>query len=426
MAVNYNKTEIGKGITLTRITDPKYKANIIRVRFITPIVPDDLGVNVLLTSLLVTSNSQYKSRSELSKKFLGLYGTSIGAVSANVSDYQSVGMTISAIRDRFTIGGEVISEEAVKQLIKCIFEPDLTDGKFNENYFRLRKQELLDNIAAAVNDKRGYAYMKAKEVIYAGEPAAVSDMGTAERAAAITQEDLLRQYSFLLKHAAIDITVCGGGEIDSAVKLLTDAFAKVERGDVPQIDYLKASPVKEKLCVKEEPMNINQSKMFMAYKTDYPNIYANKLMDCILGGSAFSKLFMNVREKLSLCYYCDSYFSDLKNVMMIESGVDTANIEKAQQAVAAELKAMQNGDFTDEEMENAKLYICSGFMSNYDSEWDIGAWYRVQDTRGTAYTPEECCALINAVTREQIIESAKSMKPDTIFILKAEGGSDDE
>ena len=115
---------------------------------------------------------------------------------------------------------------------------------------------------------------------------------------------------------------------------------------------------------------------------------------------------MNVREKLSLCYYCDSYFIDLKNVMMIESGVDTANIEKAQQAVAAELKAMQNGDFTDEEMENAKLYICSGFMSNYDSEWDIGAWYRVP--------------------REQIIESAKSMKPDTIFILKAEGGSDDE
>ena len=426
MAVNYSKTEIGKGISLTRITDPKYKSNIIRVRFITPIVPDDLGVNVLLTSLLVTSNSQYKSRSELSKKFLGLYGTSIGAVSANVSDYQSVGVTISAIRDRFTIGGEIISEEAVKQLIKCIFEPDLTDGRFNENYFRLRKQELLDNIAAAVNDKRSYAYMKAKEVIYAGEPAAASDMGTAERAAAITQEDLLRQYEFLMKHAAIDITVCGGGEADSAVKLLTDAFAKVERGDVPQINYLKASPLKDKLCEKQELMNIRQSKMFMAYKSSCHDIYVNKLMACILGGSAFSKLFVNVREKLSLCYYCDSYYSDLKNVTMIESGVDTENIEKAQQAIRDELAALQDGKLTDEELENAKLYICGGFMSNYDSEWDIASWYRVQDTRGTAYSPEEVCELIKAVTAEQVIESAKLMKPDTVFILKAEGGSDDE
>ncbi len=426
MAVYYEKNEIGKGITLTRIADPKYKSNIIRIRFVTPINADTQGVNALLMSMLVTSNSQHRSRSELSKKFLGLYGTSIGAVWGNVSDYQSVGITISAIRDRFTIGGEVISEEAVTQLLKCIFEPDLTDGRFNEKYFSLRKQELLDNIAAAVNDKRSYAYTKAREVIYKGEPAAVSDLGTAERAAMITQEDLLKQYDFLLKNAVIDIMVCGGGEIDSAVSLLTDAFSKTERGDVPKICYRRASPVKAELCVAEESMNIKQSKMFMAYKTSYEDIYVNKVMACMLGGSAFSKLFMNVREKLSVCYYCDSYFSDLKNVMMIESGVDTSNIKKARSAIEAELDAMRNGDFTDDELENAKLYICSNFVSNYDSEWDISGWYRVQDTRGTAYTPEEVCEIVNAVTREQVTESAKRMTADTVFVLKAEGGSDDE
>lgn len=426
MSVKYDKKNIGKGITLTCICDPKYKTNMIRVRFVTPIVPDDLGVNAVLMSMLATSNAEIKSRTELSKKFLALYGTSIGAVWGNVGDYQAMGMTVSAIRDRFTIGGEVISEEAVRQLLLCIFEPDLTDGNFNESYFKLRKQELIDNIAASINDKRSYAFMKAKEVIYEGEPTAVPETGTLERAESITREDLLRQYDHLMKHAAIDIMVCGGGEIDGAVGMLTEAFSKMERGDVYEIDYRKFSPAKAELRVKEEDMDIKQSKMFMAYKSECEDIYLCKLTAWLLGGSVFSKLFLNVREKLSLCYNCDSYYNDLKGVMLIESGVDTENIEKAQEAIRAQVKAMKDGDVTEEELENTKRYIKSNFMSNYDSEWDMAGWYRAQDTRGTCYTPEEVCDIIDRITVEQIVECANSFTEDTVFVLKAKGGAADE
>lgn len=419
MAVKYERSELGSGIHLTRITDPKYKSNIVRIRFVLPIDEDNAGVNALLMSILVTSNSEIRSRSELSKKFIGLYGTSIGAVWGNVGDHQSLGVTISAIRDRYTIGGEVISEEAVRQLLLCVLSPDLTDGRFNESYFRLRKQELLDNIAATINDKRSYAFIKAKEIVYEGEPAAVSELGTKERAEQITQEDLLRQYKYLLESADIDVTVCGGGEMEGAVKLLTDAFSKLERRNVVHVDYRQFSPVKAEAREKEEPMDIKQSKMFMAYKSDYEDIYICKVMACLLGGSAFSRLFVNVREKLSLCYYCDSYYQDLKGVMMIESGVDNRNIEKAKSAIREQLEVLRKGGFTDEELENTKLYISGNFMSNYDSVWDIAGWYRVQATRGTAYSPEEAAALVNAVTREQVIECAESFKEDTVFILKA-------
>ena len=426
MAVNYERTEIGKGITLNRICDPKYKSNIIRIRFITPIDPDKLGVNALLMSMLMTSNSEIKSRSELSKKFMGLYGSSIGSGCSNVSDYQSLSITVSAIKDRFTIGGEVISEEAVRQLLLCIFSPDLTDGNFNESYFKLRKQELLDNIAATVNDKRSYAFTKAKQVIYQGEPAACTELGTMERAERITLEELPEQYRYLLKNAAINITVCGGGEIDSAVKMLTDAFAGTERGDVPDIDYRRFSPIKPELCVKAEDMDIKQSKMFMAYKSDCEDIYVCKLMTWLLGGTPFSKLFINVREKLSLCYSCDSFYNNFKGSMLIESGVDTENIEKAQAAVREQVKAVQNGDITEDELENTKRYTKSNFMSNYDSEWDMAEWYRAQETRGTAYSPEEVCKMIDDITMEQIVECARSFREDTVFVLKAEGGVGDE
>ena len=397
MAVFHNRSKIADGVYLTQICDPKYKTNVVRVRFIVPIDADKLGVNALLTSLLVTSNAKVPSRSELSKRFLGLYGTSVGAVWGNVTDYQSLGLTISVIMDKYTIGGETISEEAVQMLLDCIFYPDIKDGKFNEKYFRLRKQELLDNIDAAINDKRSYGFMKAKEVIFEGESSALSELGSRERAEKITQEEVLSRYKYLMEEAFIDITICGGGEADEAVKLLKDAFGKVPR-NADRVEYIKHSPVKAQVRECEEPMDIQQSKMYMAYKTACRDIYTCKVFTTLLGGSAFSKLFLNVREKLSLCYGCDSYYSELKGVMLIESGVDAVNIEKAQEAIREQVKILQSGGFTEEELENTKMYIKSNFMANYDSEWDIAAWYSVQNMRGTCYTPEEVEKIIQAIT----------------------------
>ena len=426
MAIKYDRSVIGEGITLTQIIDPKYKTNIVRVRFVVPIDPDYTGANSLLMSLLVTSNSEVPSRSELSSKFMGLYGTSIGALSGNISDHQSMGISMNMIMDKYTIDGEKISEEAVRQLLLCVLSPDIKDGKFNENYFRLRKQELIDNIAASVNDKRSYAFSKAKEIIYAGEPAAHTDLGTMERAESLTQEELMAQYRYLLESAEIDLMICGGGEIDSAVDMLREAFSKLERKNVIKAEFRAFSPLKKEVCEKEEYMDVKQCKMFMAYKSDYEDIYVCKLTSWLLGGSAFSKLFANVREKLSLCYSCDSYYSELKGVMLIESGVDAVNIKKAQEAIREQIVAVQTGDFTADELENTKRFVKSNFMANYDSEWDMAAWYRAQESRGTAYTPEEVCDIIDRITAEQVTECAKSFKEDSVFVLKAKEDTADE
>lgn len=426
MSTDYRRESIGEGIALTRIVDKKFKANAIRIRFITPVCEDEAGLNALLVSLLLTSNSEITSRSKLSAKFMELYGTSVGAAWSNVGDYQSVGFSLCPIMDRYTIGGEVISKEAVRQLLLCIFSPDIKDGHFNEKYFELRKQELLDNIAAAVNDKFSYAYSLAKKVIYENEPASFSELGTAERAKSITQEELIAQYHKLLETAQIEITVCGGGEIDEAVDMIKEAFCKTERKDTAEITYRRFSPLKAEIKETCTEMDVAQCKLFMAYKSDCKDIYTCKLFAAMLGGTAFSKLFMNVREKLSLCYSCDSAYLDLKGTLIIHSGVARENIPKLREAAHAQLVAMQEGDFTDELLENSKLYICGGFKSNYDSEWDIAAWYSVQNMRGTCYTPEEVEKIIHAITREDIINCARSFKPDSVFILKAKEGSADE
>ena len=412
MAVSYSREELGGGISLTRIYDKKFKSNCVKIAFISPLNEKTACVNAMLQTVLVTSNAEIPSRTKLTSTLTGLYGSSIGTNCGTIGDYQSVGLSASFIGDDYTIDGEVISVQVVRQLLNCLLRPHLVDGKFCEKYFTLRKQELIDAIVATVNDKRGYALLQAKKVIFEGEPAAVSAIGTVELAENITQEDLLRQHKKLLESAKIEITISGGGNTAAAENLIRNEMAALIRvSPVEKIDYRHNSPAKAEPVYRELKMQVSQSKMVMAFKSDYEDIYT-------------AKLFANVREKLSLCYYCSSAYADRKGTLFIDSGVESRNIEKAKKAIEEQLEAICNGDFTDEELENTKRSLCGGFKSNYDSIYDIMGWYAAQNTRNTAFTPEEINERIAKLTREDIISCAKTFKPDTVFVIRGEEEED--
>lgn len=423
MAFSYTRNEIGKGIYLTEIYDGKFKSDMVRFNFVTPYDEKRSYANALLQILLITSNSEIKSRTELACKMSELYGSSIRASYGSVGDFQTCGLSANFICDKYTIDGENISSEVVRQLLLCLFSPDISDGKFNENYFKIRKQELVDNIAANINDKRTYAMLQARKIIFEGEPAGFYD--TVEGAESVTQQDLLEAFDFLRKEAVIEITVCGGEKSDSVTEMIKEAVSKLERGNVEKINYRKNSPLKKEVRTVYEKMAVNQSKLVLAYKSDYEDIYTAKLCTMLLGGTPFSKLFANVREKMSLCYYCSAGYIDRKGTMIIDSGVESQNIEKAKTAIAEQLAAVANGDFTDEELYNTKLLLTGNFKSNYDNIYDMSGWYEAQNTRGTSYTPDQVTDIIMKITREQIIECAKSFKPDTVYAIESTGEASD-
>ncbi|MGN0593715.1 MAG: M16 family metallopeptidase, partial [Hominimerdicola sp.] len=348
MAFFFNREQIGNGINLTRIYDPKFKSGFVKVSYITSFDLKSGSANALLCYLLGTSNAKLKSRTELSQALAGLYGSSLGVSYDSVGDYQSLSVYVDFIGDKYTIGGEVISTDAVNILLDCILNPDITDGKFNEDYFRLRKQEIIDTILATINNKRRYAYNEACKIIYENEPAGIDE--SVEVVESITQEDLFRQYEYINKSAAIEIAVCGGEPCDSAVQLIKDAFSKIHRENVLEPVYRSNSPLKPEVREAEISMNVNQSKMVMGFKSSYEDIYTVKIFCAMLGGTPFSKLFANVREKMSLCYYCSAGYNDRKGTMIIDSGVETENIEKAREAILQQLDFLCNGDFTDEEL----------------------------------------------------------------------------
>ncbi|MBR6338372.1 MAG: insulinase family protein [Ruminococcus sp.] len=426
MSVSFSKTECGRGIGLTRIYDDKFKSVCSYIFFVTKIDKHNIASNSLISKLLITSNSKIKSRTAFNKELMRLYGSSIAVASTRAGDYQMIGLCASCLCDKFTIGGEQISGKVTDMMLDCLFSPDIDENGFNEKYFKMRKQDVIDAVKASVNDKRGYALIKARKEIYKGEPSENSAYGELDEALKLENKALVEEYRKLLKSARVEIIVAGHSDAEKNVSKILDAFDKIPRDEIADIDYRAFSPLKPEPAAFEEKIDVNQTKLVMAFKTGYDDIYVNKLMIMLFGGAPFSKLFMNVREKLSLCYYRAAGFADTKNVMIVDSGMERENCERAKEEILAQLDAIAKGDFTDEELDNTKLALCTGFKSNNDTVSDMAAWYLTQFTRNELCSPEEICERLLCVTREQIAEAAKAMRLDTVYVVSPAEETEEE
>jgi len=425
MALDFNREKIADGINFTTIIDPKFKSNFILVRFITKLNKETVSGNAIIPNLLITSNSTYKTRTELTKKLSGLYGSNLSTVCHKIADNQVIGIAASCICDSYSLNGEKLTSELTDILLDCIFKPQIENDGFAEKDFYIRKQELLDNIDAEINDKRTYAIIRSNNSIYKDEPSALTSYGTHESAEKITPQKTYQALKNLFKTAEIEISLVGGENLDSVKEKLKQAFLSIERDCIHNI-FQDLSPIKSEVAEVTESIDVNQCKMVMAFKSQYQNMYANKLMTTMLGGTAFSKLFVNVREKLSLCYYCAAGFVEGKGVLIIDSGVEKDNIQMAKSEIINQINSLVNGDFTEDEMKNAVLSISGDYKSNYDSTNDLSSWFFIQAIRGTNYTPEQAIEELNKITRQDVIKAASELKLDTVYIMEGLDKGGDE
>lgn len=416
MKIQYNREKIGDGIHFTTIINGCQKTNTIVIHMVTEAKLETASLNAIAPYIISNSSSEYKTVTELSRKMSGLYGAVLRGTITKFADSQVVSLVAGCINDKYTFDGENITEEMAKVMIGCIKSPYIENGGFYASDFELKKQELIDDIDAEINEKRSYALKRSSKIIFENEPAAISAKGERSYAEKLDPVSAYEQYKKLLKTAQIEITFVGASEPGNVKNILSDAFNSMEReyaGD----NHSEFSPVKDEVVRSIEQYDVAQSKMVMAFKSDCTDEPAMKLMNSVFGGTPFSKLFLNVREKLSLCYYCSSGYNNKKGVLIVDSGVEHSNISKAEAEILNQLKAVQNGDFTDEDVNNSRLSIINGLRGVNDGAGSIAEWYFKQSYSGTSYSPEDEIDRINAVTREDIIKAANSLKLDTVYVL---------
>ncbi|MCM1299892.1 MAG: insulinase family protein, partial [[Eubacterium] siraeum] len=374
MPNNFMRREIGKGIFFNRITDKRFKLNTIVINFLSPLSEETAAENAVASRIISQCSSRYPTYSSLNSKLSSLYAARLCSSAYGFGDAQLISFSIDYLDNKYALHNEKIDEEALNILLGCIFEPLTENGGFSEKFTALERRSLIEGIEAELNDKQYYAGIKADEIIFKNEPAAIKDAGSVETAKRVTAKSAYNAYQRLLRHGRIEIFCSGCGDFEDIKKKITEQFAKLDRGELYPCSTLR-SPIKQQPEFASEKMEIQQSKMVMAFKTDMEDVSAFTLLNEIYGGSPGSKLFANVREKMSICYSCWSGFSKIKGTLKAFCGTEKDNVEKAKEEMIRQLTLMQEGDFSQEDVDSAKMCCSNSLRAYNDSAAAIAVWY---------------------------------------------------
>ncbi|MFQ9287012.1 MAG: EF-P 5-aminopentanol modification-associated protein YfmF [Intestinibacter bartlettii] len=416
---NLKTLEIGKNVKLTLIPESKFKTNLISVYIQRKLDRNEVTKNALLPGILKSGCNKYKTLGQLTDREEELYGSYLHAGASKRGESQVLGFSILSVNEKYL--DEKILGQCIEFLNEIINNPLVIDGGFNEEYLNIEKEILKDSIMSIINDKGNYAMKRTNEIMFEGEPYSINGKGYIEDLDTIDRVGLYEHYKEVLKTSPIEIMIEGEFEETEVVELIKEKF-QFDRGniiDIPKEEYYKeVDEVKE---VKEN-MDIAQGKLVMGYRCnvdylDEEKYYSLLLGSRILGGGADSKLFINVREKESLCYTIYSTIQKSKSTMMVCSGIEAQNYEKTVNLVKEQVQKLKDGDITESEISNAKIAFINSLNSLNDEIGRISDFYFSQSISKNKSDLDQIKNMINKSTKEDIVEAVKNIELDTIYFL---------
>ncbi len=413
---------VKSGVSLCFIKNSRFKASLLTVRFLLPLEKNEITENAMAADIITDCSKAYPTPEGLQLALSALYGAEIYSGWEKSGDTQMITLSLKCLSDRYGIDGEKCFLKAAEIFRGLIMEPSFENGMFKGEDVARAKRRHIDMINGEINDKRMYAKNRMEEIMFQNEVYGAPKNGFVENAEAATPEILTEAYKRLIEKATVRITFVGD-ELPDYVRELAEAFPESQRipPSVPQ--YIKPESYRE----VHEKMDVTQGKLVMGFRTSQiggdRDTAAVALAVDIFGGGPYSKLFSEVREKQSLCYYCAARAIRKKGYITVESGVEDVNAERAKNEILSQLGKIKDGDFSDEVVDYSKRSICDSLNSAVDSIASIDYWYGVRFGEENPLSPADLAKLISSVTREEIIESAKKIVPDTFYFLESKGGA---
>lgn len=419
--MSYSINELNKGVSLLCVESNTPKTSSLLVSFVLPLNEVNATYTALISKILLSGSKHHTSMKLLSQACDDNYGATLDSFVQKTGETIALSFVLSVLKNEYALNGEDILSDGIKLMSEVILEPYIVYGGFSKEYFLREKALQKEQILAVKNNKRSYAVHRGISEMFKGEAYAVPSIGT-ENVLEQTDEKCLAEFYFnVLKTAPIKIIFAGSCKEDNLIMSLKNYFPFDERDDaIP--DTLVKSDVTE---VREfsETASADQTTLFMGLRlhgdlcgNDYT---ALTVFGDIFSSSPISKLFMNVREKQQLCYYCSSSCERKKGFMLVTSGVDCKNTEKAKKAILNELSDIQNGKVSKEEFDSAVKASVSAYKALFDDS-QIYSYYLIKMLQGKIVAPEDEIENLKKVTLQQVVEVAKSIVLDTVFVLKGE------
>ena len=412
---------LDQNTALTIISMDKFKSSYLAFSLAVPLTRETAAKNTLLMKILKRGTQSYPDMIALSKKLEYLYSADIFTRCYSLGETQFLNISMDVLNDAYTMEKTDLIEEALEVLGEIMYAPVLENGIFRQTYFESEKRNLLAEIDAEINNKGKYAFSRMRELMCDKERYGASPLGTKAYVETFTNEDLYAHYQDVLASAPIEILFVGNTD----EKKLKNALLRLLHGRAPkrvfpmETEVIRRAPSAR--TIVEESIG-NQGNLVLGFRTgtvladgNYPVL---ALFCELYGGSPASKLFVNVREKLSLCYYASSAYHRQKRLITVSSGIEFQNYQKAYDEIMAQLAAVQAGRLEDWELEGARSTLLNAYASMGDSQGKLENFYLGQAATGQEDTPELLAEQVRHVTAERIFDAMQTASLDTVYFLK--------
>lgn len=422
--MSYTNREIRQGIKLHFIETNKFKTNLMAVFITVPLNRKTVTFNSLLPAVLKRGTATIKTQEEISEKLENMYGASFDCGIEKIGDNHVLKFYLEALNDKFIPKNinKNLFKESIELLLETILNPLTEKSGFKKEYVEAEKNNIKLLIESKIDNKDQYSFNRCIEEMYKDKPYGLYKYGYVEDLSKIDENNLYKYYLDVINTGKIDIFVSGELEEKNVEEIITNNLniGKLKEREVKNLQSNILQENKEENVVQEK-MDISQGKLVLGLdvlESDFNKKFAVSLYNVILGESATSKLFQNVREKASLAYTARSNYIKQKNNIYIRCGIEINNYEKALKIIREQLDEMKQGKFTEEDLENGKKYIISGIQSIQDEQDSEIIYYIGQELSEKQISFEEYIEKINKVTMEDVKNVANKININTIYFLR--------
>lgn len=413
----FKSIKINDNITLNHIPMDKLKTTSVSLYIRRGLKKDEATKNAILPHVLKRGCGMIETSEEVAKYLDNLYGARLSAGISKRGDEQILCFDAETISDKYAPNGEKLTEEIIKLILSMAFEHP---NGFNENVFLQEQTNSVQKIRNIINDKRVFANYRCQEELAKGDIYEIPRLGYEEDMKKLTADELYAYYKEMILNSPMEFYICGDADMEAAERVIKNAVEKLSfiSADMPKSGLIKKnSPVKN----ITERMDVTQGKLSMGFLTDTKgsddDYFALVLANSIFGGGAQSKLFNNVREKLSLCYYAGSFIDKYKGFLMVNAGIEFENFEKAYNEIMVQFDEMKKGSISDDEFYSSKAFLINSLKSYYDDQHSLITFCLGEKIGGTDMTPEDYQKGIEKVGMDDVVKVMQKVRLDTVYFL---------
>lgn len=411
---------IAPGVTLRCKQDRRFKQGRISLQLVRPMCRQEASLNALLPMVLLRGTERYPDLRAITLHLDDLYGATVGDLVRRIGDFQTTGFYCVFTEDRFALAGDTVMTPVMEFLAELLLRPKLEDGIFCEDIVEGEKRNLICDLEAQRNDKAAYAANELMRSMCRADSFAIPRLGEKEMAQAVTARTLYDHYRMMLKTSPVELFYVGSAEPETVAEGLKPLFAGMDREPAPmglQTPFQDAGGIHTR-----QKQDISQSRLCLGYVTPITNrsrdFAAMQVMNTVFGSGMTSKLFQNVREKLSLCYSIGSGYYGSKGILTVSAGIDAEKEELVRQQIRRQLEDCCQGKLTQEELQAAKEAVLSSLRGVLDSPGAIEGFFSTAALSSLCLSLPEYRAAVEAVTAEDVAQAAQSLREHSSFFLE--------